>query len=81
MRAQHGQIQIRRVDGWRDLKQVSPLKPRKGDAQALADLRSFVINQFVKEKFQARIPKNRMSTITRDTTSTSSVYSAYRYLV
>jgi len=67
MRAQHGQIQIRRIDGWRDLKQVPPLKPREGDAQAPADLRSFVINQFVKEKFKARIPKNRISTTTRDT--------------
>ena len=42
----HGQIHMRRIDGWRDLKRVLPLKAaRWGDAQTLADLRSFVIRQ------------------------------------
>jgi hypothetical protein len=39
----------------------------KGDAQALAEFEVVRYKAIVKEKFQARIPKNRISTTTRDT--------------
>jgi len=39
----------------------------KGDAQALAEFEVVCYKAIVKEKFQARIPKNRISTTTRDT--------------
>jgi len=38
----------------------------KGDAQALAEFEVVRYKAIVKEKFQARIPKNRISTTTRD---------------
>jgi hypothetical protein len=39
----------------------------KGDAQALAEFEVVRYKAIVKEKFQARIPKNRISTTTRYT--------------
>jgi len=41
----------------------------KGDAQALAEFEVVRYKAIVKEKFQARIPKNRISTTTRDTSN------------
>jgi len=49
----------------------------KGDAQALAEFEVVRYKAIVKEKFQARIPKNRISTTTRDT---SQIFASKRQL-
>jgi hypothetical protein len=48
----------------------------KGDAQALAEFEVVRYKAIVKEKFQARIPKNRISTTTRDTSTSPCSYFA-----